>query len=210
MLRQYLRRAATRLHIVTSPLIAGLSADKPFEPLHNFKPTSILISMTYPRALAIATFMFEIFASSAQSDRQRQPVTRPNFSGTWKLNLQRSGPIMPRGLQALTVVIDHRGPSITSRETRVVSGKVTSTKDGTETIDGIEHVTHPEPGSTVRQRQTWSGATLLKHWQKTVKDTTYISDIKQTLSENGKVLIMSEHYREPGMERIRDWVFEKQ
>ena len=108
------------------------------------------------------------------------------------------------------IVIDHRDPSITLRETRVVSGKVTKSNDDTAEIDGVEHVSHPEPGSTIKQRQIWSGATLIKHWEKSVKDTTYISDIKQRLSDNGKLLIMSEHYREPGMERIRDWVFEKQ
>ena len=117
---------------------------------------------------------------------------------------------MPRGLEALTIVINHRDPSITSHETRVVSGKVTESNDDTAEIDGIEHVSHPEPDSTIKQRQTWSGATLLKHWEKTVNDTTYISDIKQTLSEDSKLMIMSERYREPGMERMRDWVFEKQ
>ncbi len=117
---------------------------------------------------------------------------------------------MPRGLEALTIVIDHRDSSITSRETRVVSGKVTQSNDDTAEIDGIEHVSHPEPGSTVKQRQTWSGVILIKRWEKTARDTTYISDIKQTLSDDRKVLIMSEHYREPGMERIRDWVFEKE
>ncbi len=117
---------------------------------------------------------------------------------------------MPRGLEALTLVIDHRDPSITSGETRVVSGKTTTSKDGTAMIDGIEHVWHPEPGSTEKQRQSWSDAALIKHWEKTTKGTTYISDIRQTLSKDGKVLTMSEHYREPGMERIRDWVFEKQ
>ena len=96
-----------------------------------------------------------------------------------------------------------------SRETRVVSGKTTSSKDGTAMIDGIEHVWHPEPGSTEKLRQSWSGAALIKHWEKAVKGTTYISDIRQTLSEDGRVLTMSEHYREPGMERVRDWVFEK-
>lgn len=117
---------------------------------------------------------------------------------------------MPRGLQALTIVIDHRDPMITSRETRVVSGKLTSTTDETETVDDVELTQHQQPGSTVRQRHTWSGAALIKHWEKTVKGITYKSDIRQTLSTNGTVLIMSEHYREPGMERIRDWVFEKQ
>jgi hypothetical protein len=134
----------------------------------------------------------------------------PDFSGTWKLNLQRSGPGMPRGLEALTQFIDHKDPRITVREIRVVSGKTTSTKDGVAVIDGIEHVWHPEAGSTVKQRQSWSGNILVKHWEKTVGDTTYVSDIRQRLSEDGRVLIMSEHYREPGLERIRDWVFEKQ
>jgi hypothetical protein len=44
-----------------------------------------------------------------------------------------------------------------------------------------------------------------------IKDgTEYASDIRMTLSPNGRTLIMEEHYTEPGMERIRDWVFEKQ
>lgn len=165
--------------------------------------------MLFGRGVAIAIFLSGGFAGFAQSDAAG-PVARPNFSGTWKLNLQRSGPIMPRGLEALTIVIDHRDSSITSRETRVVSGKVTQSNDDTAEIDGIEHVSHPEPGSTVKQRQTWSGVILIKRWEKTARDTTYISDIKQTLSDDRKVLIMSEHYREPGMERIRDWVFEKE
>jgi hypothetical protein len=160
-------------------------------------------------APAVALLLCAPTAAPAQSNTTT-PTARPNFSGTWKLNLQRSGPIMPRGLEGLTIVIDHRDSSITSRETRVVSGKTTSSKDGTAMIDDIERVWHPEPGSREKQRQSWSGATLIKHWEKTVKSTTYISDIRQTLSEDGKVLTMSEHYREPGMERIRDWVFEKQ
>lgn len=147
---------------------------------------------------------------SAQQANPTTPATRPNFSGTWKLNLQRSGPIMPRGLEALTIVIDHHDPSITSSEMRVVLGKRTSSYDGTAMIDDIERVSHPEPGSTEKQRQSWSGATLVKHWEKTEKSTRYISDIRQTLSEDGNVLTMAEHYREPGLERIRDWVFEKQ
>ena len=40
--------------------------------------------------------------------------------------------------------------------------------------------------------------------------TRYISDINTTLSDDRQTLIMSEYYREPGLERIRDWVFERQ
>jgi hypothetical protein len=30
------------------------------------------------------------------------------------------------------------------------------------------------------------------------------------LSPDGQALTMAERYREPGLERVRDWVFEKQ
>jgi len=39
---------------------------------------------------------------------------------------------------------------------------------------------------------------------------TYISDIRTLLSADRKVFTMAEHYREPAMERFRDWVYEKQ
>jgi hypothetical protein len=77
-------------------------------------------------------------------------------------------------------------------------------------IDGQQRVSQPKAGSTERTTLIWSGAVLLKHWELTEGGTTYVSDIRQSLSEGGKVLVMSEHYLEPGLERIRDWVFEKQ
>ena len=135
---------------------------------------------------------------------------RPNLSGTWKLNLARSGPTLPRGTEALTMVIEHREPSIHTSETRTVSGKTTHTDSGTSKIDGQLRVEHPKPGVTVKSMQTWSDSTLVMHWEMTEKGTTYISDIRTSLSPDGKVLTMAEHYEEPGMERIRDWVFDKQ
>jgi hypothetical protein len=171
---------------------------------------SIVSDMGLWRGLTVGLLLAASLPGLLTQSNEARPTPRPDFSGTWKLNLKRSGPRMPRGLEALTQVIDHRDPHITVRETRVVSGKTTSTKDGTAVIDGVEHVWHPEPGSTVKQRQNWSGNTLLKHWEKTVGGTTYVSDITQALSDDGRVLTMSEHYQESGLERIRDWVFEKQ
>jgi hypothetical protein len=141
---------------------------------------------------------------------QPSPNQRPNLSGTWKLNLQRSGPVLPRGTEALTIVIDHRDPSIHTSETRTVSGSTTHTDSGSAKIDGQSHTEHPEPGKTVTSMQRWSGSTLIMHWEMIEHGTTYISDIKTSLSPDGKVLTMAEDYREPGMQRIRDWVFEKQ
>jgi hypothetical protein len=142
--------------------------------------------------------------------RQSTQLPRPNFSGSWKLNLARSGPILPRGTEALTTVIDHRDPLIQTSETRTVAGKTTHGNSGTASIDGQLHVEHPAPTKTVASMKRWSDSTLIMYWEMTEKGTTYISEIRMSLSADGKVLTMAEHYREPGMERIRDWVFEKQ
>ncbi len=88
---------------------------------------------------------------------------------------------MPRGLEALTIVIDHRDAMIHSSETRTVAGKVTK-GSGTALVDGIEHVSQPEHGSTVRQRKSWSADSLMIHREKTKAGTTYVSGIKQTLT----------------------------
>jgi hypothetical protein len=141
---------------------------------------------------------------------QVTPVQRPDLSGTWKLNLERSGPILPRGTEALTIVIEHRDPSIHTSETRTVAGKTTHVDEGTATIDGQQHLKRPEPGKTVASMQKWSGSTLIMHWEMTERGITYISDIKTSLSADGKVLTVAEDYREPDMHRVRDWVFEKQ
>jgi hypothetical protein len=110
----------------------------------------------------------------------------------------------------LTLVIDHHDPFIRSYETRTVSGQVKKSGESEAEIDGREHVSQPKPGSIEKLRQGWAGDALLKHWELSEDGKTYISDIRQTLSEGGRVLVMSEHYQEPGLERIRDWVFEKQ
>ena len=39
---------------------------------------------------------------------QVSPIEHPNLSGTWKLNVARSGPILPRGTEALTMTYEHR------------------------------------------------------------------------------------------------------
>jgi hypothetical protein len=142
---------------------------------------------------------------------QVPPAERPNFSGTWKLNLARSGPTLPRGTEALTVVYEHRDPSLKYSEMRIVSGKTTHSDGKAGTIDGQLHTEHPAPGKTTRSIQKWEGSELVTHWELTdAEGITYVSDIRMSLSPDGKVLTMAEHYREPGMERIRDWVFDRQ
>jgi len=193
--------------IITVPKEAFLKEEAPREEAGEEGIVNASLAVTLlGRIIASCLFAFALAFGQSPSDGS----SRPNLSGTWKLNLQRSGPILPRGTEALTVVIDHRESTIRMSETRTVSGKVTKGDGAAEPIDGQEYVSRPEPGKTVKQSKGWSGNALLMYWEMTEHETTYISDIRMTLSEDGKVLVMAEHYREPRIERVRDWVFEKQ
>jgi hypothetical protein len=143
------------------------------------------------------------------------PAQKPNFTGTWKLNVERSGPILPRGLTGLVLILDHRDPStilVTGERVTGKPGVIASVfgEDPPGIIDGKEHVIKPRPGKTVSVTVQWSGFAMVRHQVITADGTDYFSDTRTTLSADGKILTIAEQYREPGMERIRDWVFEKQ
>jgi hypothetical protein len=130
-------------------------------------------------------------------------IEHPNLSGTWKLNLSRSGPILPRGTEALIITFEHRDPLIRYSETRIVAGKTTHSEGKMKTIDGRFLSDHPPRGNTERSMQKWEGSTLIMEWELTdAKGTTYISSFRTSLSSDGKVLTMSEHYRS-GARRLR-------
>src|SRR5215471_18755810 len=174
------------------------------------RPTSSLQTRYTVRMLRVLVSFSSIVAVLALAG-QVSPIEHPNLSGTWKLNVARSGPILPRGTEALTMKYEHRDPFIRYSETRTVFGKTTTATGKTNMIDGRLHVKHPAFGKTERSMQKWEGSTLVMHWELTdAAGVTYVSDIRTSLSADGKVLTMAEHYREPGMERIRDWVYEKQ
>lgn len=58
--------------------------------------------------------------------------------------------------------------------------------------------------------KAWSDSVLVMHCEMTEKGATYVLAIKTSPSTDGRVLTIAEQYHEPGMEPIRDWVFEKQ
>jgi len=68
----------------------------------------------------------------------------------------------------------------------------------------------PRVGRRSRSVQKWEGSTLVMHWELTVRGINLCLGYSDVPSADGKVLTMAEQYREPGMERIRDWAYEKQ
>jgi len=144
-------------------------------------------SVKRPRALlaiAVVTALPLAPASSAQDS-----ASKPNFSGTWKLNVKRSGPILPRGLTGLVLTIDHREPSIVRISRELITGKTNVRsvfgEDPPSIIDGEEHVTNALLGKSIRMTVQWSGDVLVTHEVITKDGTDFISDTRTTLSKDG-------------------------
>jgi len=111
---------------------------------------------------------------------------RPDFSGTWKMDADKSvfGPIPPP--TSMTLVIDHKEPDISVSQTSTGPGgdQNTTSKystDGKETINNFM-------GTEVRSKAHWDGSTLgidssLNAGGGPVKVTS-----KWNLSDDGKTL----------------------
>ena len=111
-------------------------------------------------------------------------------------------------------MIDHQDPSTVRIKREVLEGKPSVTAifgdDPAVTIDGKEHLISSGKRGSVSVNTRWSGNDLLRHQVITINGVRYMSDTRTTLSEGGAILTIAEHYREPGLERIRNWVFERQ
>ena len=142
---------------------------------------------------------------------------KPDFSGTWKLNVGKSdfGPVP--GPSAQTDVIEQSGQTIkigVNAETEM--GKMqytqTLTTDGREvTIAPDAPGAHPSPEVTLQSiSAAWNGSTL-EVSQKLTYGTDPVTGVSHyTLSADGKVLTISSDYQSPAGGAERTFVFEKQ
>lgn len=143
--------------------------------------------------------------------------SKPNFSGTWKLNVTKSdfGPVP--GPDAQTDVIEQKGDTIkinVSAESD--QGKLqyteTLTTDGREVaVSPDSPATHPAPEVTMQSiAASWDGATLNVS-QKLTYGTDPVTGVSHyTLSADGKTLTISSDYESPQGGASRTFVFDKQ
>jgi hypothetical protein len=142
---------------------------------------------------------------------------KPDFSGTWKLNVGKSdfGPVP--GPSAQTDVIEQSGQTLkiaVNAETEM--GKMqyteTLTTDGREvTIAPDAPGAHPNPEVTLQSiSAAWNGSTLDVSQKLTYGSDPVTGVSHYTLSADGKVLTISSDYQSQMGEAERTFVFEKQ
>jgi hypothetical protein len=129
--------------------------------------------------------------------------TRPDFSGAWKMNLEKSK-FSGDGPDNILIKINHKEPAFvedwsmsTPKGERSFQAKYTT--DGKETDQEVM-------GRTAKTSAKWEGATLVIEWQ----SEGSIIKRKITLSADGKTMTKVVSQSEGGEQREHTIVFEKQ
>ena len=134
---------------------------------------------------------------------------KPNYSGTWKLNVSKSdfGPIP--GPDSRTDIIDHQDPML----------KVSTSQDGgpqgkqeytlSITTDGKESVNTPG-GLELKSTGGWDANNLVVNTKLKFQDNDVAIKTTWQLSDDGKTLTQSAHLNTPMGELDQKMVFERQ
>lgn len=135
-----------------------------------------------------------------------EDVPRPNFSGEWEMNRERTR--LQIAMPDSTVFrIDHQEPKFKLSRTHVVKGKP-DTFAIELTTDGKEVVGH-ETDETVYSRAYWEGQKLVFDSRIVRGDREATNVVKYSLSADGRVFTAEEKFRGPKLQYDNVWVFDK-
>ena len=131
--------------------------------------------------------------SAAAQDKQNTPApVKPNYTGTWKLNLSKSdyGPVPAPESQVYT--IEHKEPSIkiNVEQKGGARGDIKYTLD--LTTDGKEVAAIPESLGS-KSAATWDGDVLVIKSNIQYQGAPLTIESKYTLSKDGKTLNIAAH-----------------
>jgi len=134
---------------------------------------------------------------------------RPDFSGEWSLNKEKSrlpAEIMA-SLQSGVVTIDHRDPTFKFHRVFSVFGQ-----DVAQSIELLTNGVEIERAQGERQatsRMYWEGDVLVLVTRMFASSGEALNTVHYRLKEAGKVLEAEEDFRSPVMNTINLWVFDR-
>ena len=154
---------------------------------------------------SILLFAF-LLSSLGVAEAQGQ---KPNFSGTWILNLKKSAlQISPPS--SATFVIQHHDPHFHLTRTHVFNGKSDTWSIDILTDGKQEVVEQISDEYTSRTRMYWEGNSLVLDMTISDKSGGKATNlVKYSLADNGKTFIALEHFKAPKDEHLNKWVFDK-
>ena len=154
-----------------------------------------------PRRICIALFVAALFNVAAFAQK-------PNFSGTWKLNVGKSdfGPLPAP--ESRTDIIEHSDPNLKD----VVSAQGAQGKQdftANYTTDGKE-VTNKMGPREVKSTANWEGNNLVVNSKTSFNDNDITIKSSWSISDDGKTLTQNVHFTSPMGEADQKMVYEKQ
>lgn len=155
-----------------------------------------------PRRLNLASIALLAFTAALNAQN------KPNYSGTWKLNLEKSdfGVLPPSG--GRTDVVDHQDPNL---KVSISDAAAQGQQDYTLllTTDGKEAINKPG-GLEMKSVAAWEADTLVVNTKLQFQGSDVSIKTKWTLSPDGKTLTESAHLESAMGETDQKLVFEKQ
>jgi hypothetical protein len=158
---------------------------------------------------SLVRFLIVLLALAAAVEAQNAP--KPNLSGTWVFNPQKSALKVPPPSSIMLTIVQN-DPQVQLARTQVY-GDQSFKWDLDIVADGQKEVVQNSPAYTANVRAYWQGNALIVDQKITAPDGTKATDqISYSLSGDGRMLEAVEHEVTVGAKggTTNKWVYEKQ
>jgi hypothetical protein len=154
------------------------------------------------------SLLVSLFISSAATLMYAQQGGKPDFSGTWVMNVQKSEVKDPPVSSVFKIV--HREPAYHWSATHVYQDGKNDTARLDLITDGKHEATRKYRGYKSHIRMYWEGDVLVLDEKAVTKDGTGTNVVRYSLSADGKTLTAIEHDEIPSASWTNRWVFDRQ
>jgi hypothetical protein len=152
--------------------------------------------------ISIQIFMALVLAAAGAAAPASE---KPNFSGSWVVNLEKSKLEIKVELESATFTIDHKEPNFRFSRVFVIGGKDNALAWAL-TTDGKEAVT-VDDGRTDHSRLYWDGDVLVFEVRMVLKDGREATNVvRYSLRDGGRTFVAEEKFRGPVLKYDNLWV----
>lgn len=165
--------------------------------------------MFQPRAIRGVTLPTAAVLLAAAVLMSAAAPAKPDFSGVWVVNPQKSQLAAWAKFDSTTITIDHKEPHFKFHRLSVKAGKVDEVSYEV-TTDGVEKV-EKEGGRVNHNRLSWDGDVLVFESRMVLPNGREATDVvRYTLKDGGKTFVADEKFRGPVVKYDDLWVADRQ
>lgn len=136
--------------------------------------------------------------------------SKPNFSGTWKMNASKSDFGAFPGPDSRTDKIEQTDTVLKNAVDAVGGPQGDQKYSLTYNLDGTETVNSPAPGIDIKSTAKWDGPALVVESKLKIQDMDIVIKAAWTLSEDGKTITQNVHIESSMGELDQKVIFDKQ